>query len=102
MNTRDDRPLLMSIEEVFGIKSRGAVVAGRIQQGNVRKGDAIEVGYPGKPILKATIAGVEQVDSTPPGDQIRVLLRKVEVEQVQPGMLLAAPGVLASLRENEE
>ena len=102
MNLDKEKPFLMSIEDVFGIKSRGTVVTGRIQQGNARKGDAVEVGYPGRPILNATIAGVEQVDSTPLGDNIRILLRKVEVEQVQPGMLLAAPGVLASLSENAE
>jgi len=106
MNIADEKPFLMSIEDTFVLKGRGIVVTGRIQQGVARKGDAVEIGYPGKPILNTAIAGIAWFDPFPfqevPSDITGLLLRGVEEGQIKPGMLLAAPGVLASLSENAE
>ncbi|MEZ5371202.1 MAG: elongation factor Tu [Microthrixaceae bacterium] len=90
-----DRPFLMPIEDVFSITGRGTVVTGKIEQGAVHTGDAIEiVGL--KPTTKTTCTGVEMfrklLDEGQAGDNIGALLRGVEKDEVQRGQVLAAPG----------
>ena len=90
-----DRPFLMPIEDVFSITGRGTVVTGKIEQGAVHTGDAIEiVGL--KPTQKTTCTGVEMfrklLDEGQAGDNIGALLRGVEKDEVQRGQVLAAPG----------
>ena len=90
-----DRPFLMPIEDVFSITGRGTVVTGKIEQGAVHTGDAIEiVGL--KPTQKTTCTGVEMfrklLDEGQAGDNIGALLRGVEKDDVQRGQVLAAPG----------
>ena len=90
-----DRPFLMPIEDVFSISGRGTVVTGRIETGVVHTGDEIEiVGI--KETSKTTCTGVEMfrkiLDEGQAGDNIGALLRGVGREEVERGLVLAAPG----------
>jgi elongation factor Tu len=89
-----DKPFLLSIEDVFSIKGRGTVVTGRVERGIVKVGDALEiVGF--KDTMNTTCTGVEMfqktLDEGRAGDNVGVLLRGVEKEQVFRGMVLAKP-----------
>jgi len=90
-----DKPFLMPIEDVFSISGRGTVVTGRIERGKVKVGEEIEiVGF--KPTEKKVVTGVEMfrklLDSGEAGDNIGVLLRGVEKDDVERGQVLAKPG----------
>ncbi len=90
-----DRDFLMPIEDVFSISGRGTVVTGRIERGEVKVGDEIEiVGL--KETTKTTCTGVEMfrklLDSGQAGDNVGVLLRGIGREDVERGQVLAKPG----------
>jgi elongation factor Tu len=90
-----DRPFLMPIEDVFGIKGRGTVVTGRIERGRVRTGEEVEiVGF--EPTRKTVVTGVEMfrklLDEGLAGDNVGCLLRGVERDDVYRGQVLAKPG----------
>jgi elongation factor Tu len=90
-----DRPFLMPIEDVFGIKGRGTVVTGRVEQGTVKVGQQVEI--VGLNETKSTVVtGVEMfhktLDEAEPGDAVGILLRGIEREQVERGQVLAAVG----------
>jgi elongation factor Tu len=90
-----DKPFLMPIEDVFSISGRGTVVTGRIEQGEVKVGEEIEiVGL--KPTMKTTCTGVEMfrklLDSGMAGDNVGILLRGTKREEVERGQVLAKPG----------
>jgi len=92
-----DKPFLMPIEDVFGIKGRGTVVTGRIERGRVRVGDEVEiVGL--KPTRKTVVTGVEMfrkvLDEGIAGDNVGCLLRGIERDEVERGQVLAAPGTI--------
>ncbi len=90
-----DKPFLMPVEDVFGIKGRGTVVTGRIERGIVKTGEEIEiVGL--KPTVKTTVTGVEMfkklLDEGQAGDNVGCLLRGIERDDVERGQVLAKPG----------
>ena len=90
-----DRPFLMPVEDVFGIKGRGTVVTGRVERGTMKVGDSVEiVGFGESRTSVAT--GLEMfhktLDDLEPGDAAGVLLRGVEREDVERGEVLAKPG----------
>ena len=90
-----DKPFLMPVEDVFGIKGRGTVVTGRIERGIVKVGEEIEIiGI--VETRKTTVTGVEMfkklLDEGQAGDNVGCLLRGVEREDVQRGQVLARPG----------
>ncbi|MFZ5535716.1 MAG: elongation factor Tu [Patescibacteria group bacterium] len=90
-----EKPFLMPVEDVFSIKGRGTVVTGRVTRGKVKVGDTIEiVGI--KPSQSTVVTGVEMfrksLDEGLAGDNIGVLLRGVEKEQVERGQVLSAAG----------
>ncbi|MDP2662339.1 MAG: elongation factor Tu [Dehalococcoidia bacterium] len=90
-----DKPFLMPVEDVFGIKGRGTVVTGRIERGIVKVGDEIEiVGI--NPTRKTVVTGVEMfkkiLDQGQAGDNVGCLLRGIERDDVQRGQVLAKPG----------
>jgi elongation factor Tu len=90
-----DGPFLMPIEDVFSISGRGTVVTGRIDRGNIKVGDEIEiVGI--KPTTKTICTGVEMfrklLDEGRAGDNVGVLLRGTKREEVERGQVLAKPG----------
>jgi elongation factor Tu len=89
-----DMPFLMPVEDVFGIKGRGTVVTGRIERGIVKVNEEIEiVGI--RDTRKTVVTGVEMfrklLDSGEPGDNVGCLLRGVDREDVERGMVLAKP-----------
>jgi elongation factor Tu len=90
-----DKPFLMPIEDVFSISGRGTVVTGRVERGRVKVGEDVEiVGF--KPTEKKVVTGVEMfrklLDAGEAGDNIGVLLRGVEKDDVERGQVLAKPG----------
>ncbi len=90
-----DKPFLMPIEDVFSISGRGTVVTGRVDRGKVKVGDEIEiVGF--KPTFKRVVTGVEMfrklLDEGVAGDNIGVLLRGTEKDEVERGQVLAKAG----------
>jgi elongation factor Tu len=92
-----DKPFLMPVEDVFGIKGRGTVVTGRIERGVVKVGDEIEiVGL--RPTRKTTVTGVEMfkkmLDEGQAGDNVGCLLRGVERDEVERGQVLCKPGTV--------
>jgi elongation factor Tu len=85
----------MPIEDVFSISGRGTVVTGRVERGKVKVGEDVEiVGF--KPTEKKVVTGVEMfrklLDEGVAGDNIGVLLRGVEKDDVERGQVLAKPG----------
>jgi elongation factor Tu len=99
-----DRPFLMPIEDVFGIKGRGTVVTGRVERGQVKVSDTVEiVGL--KETRSTVVTGVEMfrklLDSGQAGDNIGCLLRGIERTDVERGMCLAAPGSIKPHTEFE-
>ena len=90
-----DKPFLMSIEDVFTITGRGTVVTGRVERGQLKLNDEVEiVGI--KPTQKTVVTGIEmfrkQLDTAEAGDNAGVLLRGISREQVERGQVLAKPG----------
>jgi len=90
-----DKPFLMPIEDVFSIKGRGTVVTGRIERGIVKVNDEIEViGL--RDTKKTVVTGVEMfrktLDQGQAGDNVGILLRGVEKDDVERGQVLAKPG----------
>ena len=99
-----DQPFLMPVEDVFGIKGRGTVVTGRVEQGLVKVGQPIEiVGI--KETSDTVVTGVEMFHKTleegEPGDAVGVLLRGVERESIERGQVLAEPGSITPHTEYE-
>ena len=90
-----DRPFLMPIEDVFGIKGRGTVVTGRVERGIVKTGDEIEIVGMGER-RKVIVTGVEMfqktLDEGQAGDNVGCLLRGVERVDVERGQVLSKPG----------
>jgi elongation factor Tu len=91
-----DQPFLMPIEDVFGIKGRGTVVTGRIEQGKVKVGETIEiVGMSEEAPRKTVVTGVEMfqktLDEGIAGDNVGCLLRGIERTDVERGQVLAHP-----------
>src|SRR6195256_3861993 len=90
-----EKPFLMPIEDVFSISGRGTVVTGRVERGKVKVGEEVEiVGF--KATEKKVVTGVEMfrklLDAGEAGDNIGVLLRGVEKDDVERGQVLAKPG----------
>lgn len=99
-----DKPFLMPIEDIFSIEGRGTVVTGRVERGQVKVGEEIEiVGI--KDTTKTTVTGVEmfnkQLDSAQAGDNAGILLRGTKKEDVHRGQVLAASGSVTPHTEFE-
>ena len=92
----EDKPFLMSIEDVFSIKGRGTVGTGRIERGKCKVGDEVEIVGLMKAAKKTTITGVEAFQRTLEfgiaGDNVGVLLRGIERTDLERGQVLAKPG----------
>ena len=100
-----DKPFLMPVEDVFSIKGRGTVGTGRVERGTIKVGEEVEmVGL--RPDIRKTVAtGVEMfqktLDQGQAGDNIGVLLRGVEKDDLERGMVLAKPGSITPHTEFE-
>ena len=97
--TRDiDKPFMMPVEDVFSITGRGTVATGRVERGQVKVGDVIDItGFTEEP-KQTTVTGVEMfrklLDYAEAGDNIGALLRGVAREDIQRGQVLAKPGTI--------
>ncbi|HEY3969673.1 MAG TPA: elongation factor Tu [Planctomycetaceae bacterium] len=92
-----DKPMIMAVEDVFSIKGRGTVATGRIEQGIVHVGDKLEVvGL--RPTRDTVCTGVEMFNKTldegQAGDNVGLLLRGIEREDIERGQVLAKPGAI--------
>jgi elongation factor Tu len=90
-----DKPFLLPVEDVFSITGRGTVGTGRVERGRVKVGDEVErVGL--KETRKTVVTGVEMfrklLDEAQAGDNIGILLRGIEKDELERGMVVAAPG----------
>jgi elongation factor Tu len=99
-----DKPFLMPVEDVFSIKGRGTVVTGRIERGKIKVGEGVEiVGL--KQSKKSTVTGVEmfrkQLDDGQAGDNVGILLRGIEKNEVERGQVLTKPGSAVAHTEFE-
>jgi elongation factor Tu len=91
-----DKPFLMPIEDVFGIKGRGTVVTGRVERGQVKASEEVEIIGMRDDIRKTVCTGVEMfrkiLDAGLAGDNIGCLLRGIDRDEVERGQVLAKPG----------
>ncbi|MCG8408849.1 MAG: elongation factor Tu [Phycisphaerales bacterium] len=91
-----DKPFLMPVEDVFSIKGRGTVGTGRIERGIIHVGDEVEIVGLNKESRKTTVTGVEMFNKTldegQAGDNVGLLLRGVDKEELERGQVLAKPG----------
>ena len=91
-----DKPFMMPVEDVFSITGRGTVASGRIDRGVVRVNDEVEIVGLKEEIQKAVVTGVEmfrkQLDEGIAGDNVGVLLRGIQRDEIERGQVLAAPG----------
>ncbi len=99
-----DKPFLMAIEDVFSIKGRGTVVTGRIERGIVKTGEEVEIiGF--RDTRKTVVTGVEMfrklLDEGRAGDNVGVLLRGIEKNDVERGQILCKPGSVAPHKKFE-
>ncbi|MGA1090141.1 MAG: elongation factor Tu, partial [Candidatus Nanopelagicales bacterium] len=92
----NEKPFLMSIEDVFSIKGRGTVATGRIERGIVKVGDEVEIVGLRSESSKTTVTGVEMfqktLDQGQAGDNVGCLLRGVEKSDIERGQVLCKPG----------
>lgn len=91
-----DKPFMMPIEDVFSIKGRGTVVTGRVERGRIKVGDPVEIVGLREKSQNSVCTGVEMfhktVDEGMAGDNLGLLLRGIEREDVERGMVVAKPG----------
>ena len=90
-----DKPFIMHVEDVFSIKGRGTVVTGRIDRGVIHTGDPVEIVGLREQIMTSTCTGVEMfhklLDEGQAGDNVGLLLRGIDRDQVERGMVIAKP-----------
>src|SRR4030066_398847 len=100
-----DKPFLMSIEDVFSIKGRGTVATGRVERGRVKVGDEVDVVGIRPEVKKTVVTGVEMFNKTldegQAGDNLGVLLRGIEKEDLERGQVLAKPGSITPHKKYE-
>merc|ERR1712118_386598 len=92
-----DKSFLMAVEDVFSITGRGTVATGRIERGVVKVGEEVEIVGIREP-RKTTVTGVEMfrklLDEGMAGDNVGLLLRGIQKEDIERGMVLAAPATI--------
>ncbi|MEK7712710.1 MAG: elongation factor Tu [Nitrospirota bacterium] len=100
-----DKPFLMSVEDVFSIKGRGTVATGRVERGKVKVGDEVDIVGIKPDVKKSVVTGVEMFNKTldegQAGDNLGVLLRGVEPEDLERGQVLAKPGSITPHKKYE-
>jgi len=91
-----DKDFLMPVEDVFSITGRGTVATGRIETGVIHTGDAVDIIGMGAEKLKSTVTGVEMfrkiLDEGEAGDNVGLLLRGIDKDEIRRGMVIAKPG----------
>jgi elongation factor Tu len=93
-----DKPFLMAVEDIFSITGRGTVATGRVERGRIRVGEDVEIVGLRPEARRTVVTGLEMfrkvLEEAVAGDNIGVLLRGVEKEEVERGMVLAKPGTI--------
>jgi elongation factor Tu len=93
-----DKPFLMPVEDVFSITGRGTVATGRVERGTIKVGDSVEMVGLSDEIREVVVTGVEMfrkmLDEAIAGDNIGVLLRGVQRDEIERGMVLAKKGTI--------
>jgi elongation factor Tu len=91
-----DKPFMMSVEDVFSIKGRGTVVTGRVERGAVKVGEPVEIVGLLEKSINSVVTGVEMfhktLDTGQAGDNLGLLLRGIDRDEVERGMVIAKPG----------
>jgi elongation factor Tu len=91
-----DKPFMMSVEDVFSIKGRGTVVTGRVDRGQITTGSAVDIVGLRDKSMSSVVTGVEMfhktLDQGQAGDNLGLLLRGIDRDEVERGMVVAAPG----------
>ncbi len=91
-----DKPFLMPVEDVFSITGRGTVATGRIETGIINSGEAVDILGMGAENLKSVVTGVEMfrkiLDRGEAGDNVGLLLRGIDKDQIRRGMVICKPG----------
>jgi len=93
-----DKDFLMAVEDVFSITGRGTVATGRVERGIVKVGDTVDMVGLSKEVPQTTVTGLEMfqksLEDAMAGDNVGVLLRGVQKEQIERGMVLSKPGTI--------
>ena len=91
-----DKPFMMPVEDVFSIKGRGTVVTGRVERGQVKVGEPVEIVGLQEKSMSSVVTGVEMfhklLDSGMAGDNVGLLLRGIDRDMVERGMVISKPG----------
>ena len=91
-----DKPFLMPVEDVFSITGRGTVATGRIETGKIKTGEEVQIIGLGHEALKSVVTGVEMfrkiLDDGQAGDNVGLLLRGIDKEEIKRGMVITHPG----------
>ncbi|HET6946597.1 MAG TPA: elongation factor Tu, partial [bacterium] len=91
-----DKPFLMAVEDIFTITGRGTVATGRVERGRLKVGEEVEIVGLRPQAKRTVVTGIEMfrktLDETVAGDNVGVLLRGVEKDEIERGMVLAKPG----------
>ncbi|MEL6716683.1 MAG: elongation factor Tu, partial [Planctomycetota bacterium] len=100
-----DKPFLMPVEDVFSITGRGTVVTGRVERGTIKVGDPVEIIGIQEEKQSSTVTGVEMfrklLESAQAGDNAGILLRGIDKDAVERGMVLSKPGAVTPHKEFE-
>jgi elongation factor Tu len=101
----EDKPFLMSVEDVFSIKGRGTVATGRVERGQAKVGDEVEIIGLRKDSIKTVLTGIEMfqktLDKAIAGDNVGALLRGIERDGIERGQVIAKPGSIQPHRKFE-
>jgi elongation factor Tu len=91
-----DRPFLMPVEDVFSITGRGTVATGRVERGSIKVGDAVDIVGMQEEKMSSTVTGVEMfrklLNAAEAGDNAGILLRGIDKEAIERGMVISKPG----------
>ena len=97
-----EQPFMMAIEDVFTIKGRGTVVTGRVERGQLEKGETVDIVGLRDDIRQTVVTGIEmfhkELDSAVAGDNAGILLRGIARDEVERGQVLAKPGSITPYR----
>ena len=100
-----DKPFLMPVEDVFSITGRGTVATGRVERGVIKVGDGVDIVGMQEEKMSSTVTGIEMfrklLDQAQAGDNAGILLRGIEKEAIERGMVIAKPGSVTPHREFE-
>jgi len=100
-----DKPFLMPVEDVFSITGRGTVATGRVERGAIKVGDGVDIVGMQEDKMSSTVTGIEMfrklLDQAEAGDNAGILLRGIDKEAIERGMVISKPGSVTPHKEFE-